>query len=137
VTLRLDADQAGWAADVRKAVMRYLLAALFWLGATAAAQAAGDAGLGRAIAIEACSACHKVMPHQKQPDPVLNPDEGVSIAAPDFTRIARKYARRPRALRDYIRAPIHPMREQMWDAQDLDAVVAFIGTLPAKKTESP
>ncbi len=70
--------------------MRYLLAALFWIGATAAAAAAGDVRLGRGIAIEACSACHKVIPHQKQPDPVLNPDEGVGIAAPDFTRIARK-----------------------------------------------
>ncbi|OAI44679.1 hypothetical protein AYO42_04480 [Rhizomicrobium sp. SCGC AG-212-E05] len=112
--------------------MRYVLAAFFWLGVTASAQAAGDARLGRGIAIEACSACHKVMPHQKQPDPVLNPDEGIRITAPDFSSIARKYARRPRALRDYIEAPTHPMREQMWDPEDLDAVVAFIQTLPAK-----
>ncbi len=117
--------------------MRYVLAVFFWLGVTATAQAAGDAGLGRAIAIEACSACHKVMPHQKQPDPVLNPDEGISITAPDFRSIARKYARRPRALRAYIAAPAHPMREQMWNPEDLDAVVAFIQALPAKRTESP
>jgi mono/diheme cytochrome c family protein len=109
--------------------MRYVLAVFLWLGVTATAQAASDAGLGRAIAIEACSACHQVMPHQKQPDPVPNPDEGISIAAPDFSSIARKYASRPRALRSYIAAPVHPMREQMWIPEDLDAVVAFIGTI--------
>ena len=82
--------------------MRYLLVAVFWLGAAGAAEAAGDARLGRGIAIEACSACHKVSAGQTRPAPVLDPDEGVNIAAPDFTVIARKYARRPKALRRYI-----------------------------------
>lgn len=119
----------GRGADRRKSRMRYLLIALFWLAAMGAAEAAGDVRLGRGIAIEACAACHKVMVGQTRPDPVLDPDEGVSIAAPDLAWIARKYARRPKALRRYIQAPVHPMREQIWDADDLDAVVAFIGTL--------
>ena len=109
--------------------MRYLLVAVFWLGAAGAAEAAGDVRLGRGIAIEACSACHKVSAGQMRPAPVLDPDEGVSTAAPDFTVIARKYARRPKALRRYIQAPVHPMREQLWDGEDLDAVVAFVQTM--------
>ncbi|MEY4966380.1 MAG: hypothetical protein RL274_1963 [Pseudomonadota bacterium] len=70
--------------------MRYLLVATFWLGATGAAEAAGDVRLGSGIAIEACSACHKVVAGQTRPAPVLDPDEGVSITAPDFAWITRK-----------------------------------------------
>ena len=113
--------------------MRFLaiiwLSALFSLGVASAATAAGDSEAGRTLAIDACSACHRVTPGQTRPAPVLDPDEGVSIQAPDFTWIARKYARRPRALRRYIQAPVHPMREQVWDPGDLDAVVTFIRTI--------
>lgn len=105
------------------------LTTLLSLGLTGAAMAAGDSRAGRILAIDACSACHKVTPGQTRPAPVLDPDEGVSIQAPDFTWIATKYAHRPRALRRYIQAPVHPMREQVWDAGDLDAVVAFIRTI--------
>lgn len=101
----------------------------FVLGLPATAMAAGDIATGRTLAIDACSACHKVSAGQTRPAPILDPDEGVSIQAPDFTWIAKKYARRPRALRRYIQAPVHPMREQIWDAADLDDVVAFIRTI--------
>jgi hypothetical protein len=43
--------------------------------------------------------------------------------------IARKYARRPAALRRFILNPVHPMPEQNWDPADLTAVVAFILSL--------
>jgi mono/diheme cytochrome c family protein len=118
---------------MRETTMRPLaaiwLSTLFSLALTGAATAAGDSKAGRVLAIDACSACHKVTPGQTRPAPVQDPDEGVGIQAPDFTWIARKYARRPRALRRYIQAPVHPMREQVWDTGDLDAVVAFIRTI--------
>lgn len=109
--------------------MRFLLIVPFWLGAMGTALAADSNAAGRSLAIDACSACHKVTAGQVRPGPVLDSDEGVSIQAPDFTWIARKYARRPRALARYIQAPVHPMREQNWDAGDLESVVAFIRTI--------
>lgn len=93
------------------------------------AQAAGNVGAGRALAVDACSACHQVTARQKTPPPVFNPEEGVDVAAPSFPVIAKKYARRPSALRHIILSPPHPMREQLWDRADLAAVVAFIQSL--------
>lgn len=110
--------------------MRILLLTVLWIAvATVGAQAAQNVRAGRALAIDACSACHQVTPDQKPRPPVFNPDEYVNVAAPSFRAIATKYARRPMALRRIILNPVHPMPEQDWDPADLTAVVTFIQSL--------
>ena len=94
------------------------------------AQAATGVPEGRVIAVEACSACHQVLPDQKPPPPVFDRDEDRNVPAPSFADIARKYRGKPRQLRAFITAPLHPMREQDWDRVDLDAVADYIGSLP-------
>ena len=93
------------------------------------AQAATDIQEGQVIAVEACSACHQVLPDQKLPPAVFDLDEDVDVPAPNFAALARKYRGKPDQLRAFITAPLHPMREQVWDRVDLDAVTDFIGSL--------
>lgn len=110
--------------------MRILVLTVIGLAmGTAGLHAAPNLVAGRALAIDACSACHQVTTAQKPVSPVYNPDEHVSIAAPTFQAIAAKYARRPSALRRFILDPVHPMPEQRWNPADLNAVVAFIQSL--------
>jgi mono/diheme cytochrome c family protein len=84
---------------------------------------------GKAIAIDACSACHRVTAQQKPPPPVFDIDEQAKILAPDFRTIARRRGTNPVWLRNFILAPRHPMREQDWNARDLKEVVAYIQSL--------
>lgn len=84
---------------------------------------------GRQDAIEDCSVCHRVTEHQKPPSTVLNPEEARRVEAPSFEVIARRYAGRPAALARFIRAPLHPMREQQFLPRDLEAIVRYIGSL--------
>jgi len=110
--------------------MRVLIYTVIWIGAMSmGAQAARNVRAGRALAIEACAACHQVTPNQKPRLPVFNPEEYANVVAPPFNAIAKKYARRSLALRRFILAPVHPMPEQNWDPTDLTAVVAFIQSL--------
>jgi mono/diheme cytochrome c family protein len=110
--------------------IRLTFYAVLWIGAMACgAQAAQNIRAGRELAIDACSACHRVTPDQKPRPPVFNPEEYANVAAPAFSAIAEKYARRPLALRRFILNPVHPMPEQNWDPADLTAVVAFIQSL--------
>lgn len=110
--------------------MRILLSTVLWIAATIiGAQAAQSVRVGRALAIEACSACHQVTTDQKPRPPVFNPDEYANVAAPPFRAVAAKYARRPMALRRIILNPVHPMPEQNWDPTDLTAVITFIQSL--------
>jgi mono/diheme cytochrome c family protein len=95
----------------------------------AGAQGAGSVRAGRALAIDACSACHQVTANQKPRPPAFNPEEYANVAAPAFSAISLKYAERPWALRRFILNPVHPMPEQNWDPADLTAVVAFIQSL--------
>ncbi|MEO8302209.1 MAG: cytochrome c [Rhizomicrobium sp.] len=110
--------------------MRIWLHFLIWtVAAVADAQAAQNVQAGRELAIDACSACHQVTPDQKPRPPVFNTDEQTNVTAPAFSVVAKKYAGRPSALRKFILAPTHPMREQIWAPVDLTAVVAFIQSL--------
>ncbi len=87
---------------------------------------------GRALAIEACSACHQVTGAQKRPPPVPNPDEGIPTEAPTFRAIAERCTPADR-LNAEIANPHYPMREQMLDGIDFDALAAYIRSLaPAK-----
>jgi len=84
---------------------------------------------GKALAREACAACHQVTPEQQPPRPVYNPDEGNAVRAPSFVAIARDPTRTDDYLRAIITRPHYPMREQMIDNEDLEALVAYIGSL--------
>lgn len=88
---------------------------------------------GRALAIEACSACHQVTATQKRPSPVPNPDEGIPTEAPTFRAIAERCTPADR-LRAEVANPHYPMREQMLDGIDLDALAAYIRSLAPAKT---
>ena len=107
-----------------------MIAVAAWLAGTGAALAANPAEQGRNLAIEGCSACHQVTPAQKPPPPVFDPDQAMTISAPAFGEIARKYRGRSGALRRFILDPKHPMPEQHWDTRELRAVVAYIQELP-------
>ena len=104
-----------------------LSAALF-----AAAATADQVDHGRAVAVEACSACHKVTAAQPSPPPVADTDERAYVPAPSFASIARGKAS-DAALRRAITDPKHPMREQDWLPADLGAVVAYIRSLHSAK----
>lgn len=88
---------------------------------------------GRRNAIEDCSACHRVTAGQRQPAPVPNSDEAISVQAPAFDRIARRYAGRTGALREVIQAPRHPMREQQFLPEELDSLIRYIGSLQKER----
>jgi hypothetical protein len=83
---------------------------------------------GRALAVEACSACHQVAPSQKRPPPVANPDEGSRIQAPTFAMIAAR-CELEGDLRAQIANPHYPMREQMFAEMDLDSLARYIRSL--------
>jgi mono/diheme cytochrome c family protein len=105
-----------------------LLATVFFIVAWTppAAARTGNAVRGRVLAIEACTACHKVTRGQNARPPVHNPDTLEDVAAPDFAEIHHKYRRHPSALRAFILAPAHPMREQRFLRRDLEDIVAYI-----------
>jgi mono/diheme cytochrome c family protein len=86
---------------------------------------------GREIALDACSACHKVTHSQKTPPQVPNPEELTWVTAPTFAEIARKHGMDQVYLRKAITDPKHPMREQEWKSSDLDAAVAYFRYLRA------
>lgn len=88
---------------------------------------------GRTLAIEACSACHQVTETQPASTPILNPDTLEHVAAPSFVEIARKYGHNTKALRAFVRAPAHPMREQQFLPHDLDAIVVYIRSLDTRR----
>ena len=87
---------------------------------------------GATLARDACSACHQVTPRQKPPPPVFNPDEEASVAAPSFMKIARDNRTNATFLRKVITRPHYPMREQSYDRDDLDAIVAYILSLRSR-----
>jgi mono/diheme cytochrome c family protein len=110
------------------------------LAAVLASAVAGEArthsagpARGRALAIEACSSCHKVTARQAQPTPVLDPDTRESVIAPSFYAVAAKFGRDTAAMRAFILAPAHPMREQQFVPRDLNDIVAYIHGLSLSK----
>jgi hypothetical protein len=119
--------------------MQILFFTLLWAAsAVAEVHAAQNVQAGQALAIDACSACHQVIPDQEPPASVFNPDENLNVLAPSFLVIADKYAHRPSALRRIITSPVHPMREQNWDPTDLATVIDFIQSLqPPMPTPRP
>lgn len=110
--------------------MRLALAALsLALVLAAPALARPNAARGKALAAEACAACHQISARQAVPAPVADTDTGDAVPAPSFPAIASKYRHEAAALKAFIRAPNHPMREQRFLARDLDDIAAYIRSL--------
>ena len=83
---------------------------------------------GRQLAIEACSACHQVVPGQKRPAPVAEGEEGAHVEAPTFAEIAARCLSSS-DLRGRITSPHYPMREQVIMPVDLDSLTLYIQSL--------
>ena len=117
-------------------MLRLAVSLLLAVALTAAAQAkthSGNPARGRALAIEACSACHKVTARQRQPAPVADPDTRESVIAPTFYAVAVKFGHDTAAMRAFVLAPTHPMREQQFVPRDLNDIIAYIHGLSASK----
>ena len=88
---------------------------------------------GRTLAIEACSACHQVIPQQKRPGPVSEGEEGAWTEAPTFSEIANRCLSASE-LKSRISNPHYPMREQILMPIDVDDLAIYIRTL-AKRSD--
>jgi len=99
------------------------------LTALPAFAAADPISTGRDIAVDACSACHKVTASQAEPALVPDRDELTEVKAPSFAAIAKRTGGDTRILTQDITEPKHPMREQEWRPEDLKAVIAYIRSL--------
>jgi mono/diheme cytochrome c family protein len=86
---------------------------------------------GRALAVEACGACHQVVAGQKRPAPVAEGAEGTHVEAPTFVQIADRCLS-AQDLRARIANPHYPMREQELMPLDLDNLAAYIRSLSTK-----
>ncbi len=93
-----------------------LLAAL--LGASAAA--AADAELGRRLAEQWCSGCHRIDP---------GPPETTVDSPPAFAAMARDPELSPEALRAWLWAPHPPMPDLDLTRVEIESLVAYIESL--------
>jgi mono/diheme cytochrome c family protein len=109
-----------------------IVVGLWLVGLVASKAAAGPEGQiseGASMARDACSACHQVSPDQKPPPPVFDQDQEVGIIAPSFMKIASNPRNNAARLRKVIAEPHYPMREQMLDPEDRNALIAYIISL--------
>lgn len=89
----------------------------------------GRVAEGAALARDACSACHQVSPRQKKPPPVIEDKHESGIPAPSFMKIARDRRKTADYLHAVISRPHYPMKEQVFDEDDLDDIIAYILSL--------
>lgn len=106
------------------------------LAGPCSAQLTGRAADGAALARDACSACHQVSAGQKPPPPVFDLDQEARIAAPSFMKIARDPRKDAAYLRKVIIRPHYPMKEQVYDDEDLDGIIAYILSLRPLKAQT-
>ena len=106
-----------------------LLALSFFVGESRALDRKAQIVAGASLARDACSACHRVSRQQKPPAPVFDPDQQAAVHAPSFMSIARDRHKNAAYLRNVITRPHYPMREQSYDKDDLEAIVAYILSL--------
>jgi mono/diheme cytochrome c family protein len=113
---------------------KYTTALVLVLGFAAPHIAAASSliDLGRNRAVEDCSACHQVTAGQKAPAPVADPENEEWVPAPSFAQVAEKYKGHERELRAFIVTPDHPMKEQEFLDTDLNAIIAYINSLPKR-----
>ncbi len=83
-----------------------------------AAEAAGNAAAGQALARQWCSGCHVVTGNKQGQD-----------AAPPFAAIARRHGSDNTWLRAWLAAPHPPMPSLDLSRQQTDDIVAYLGSL--------
>jgi mono/diheme cytochrome c family protein len=98
-----------------------LIAAGTILATAAIAQTtAGDANAGHRFALASCSGCHLVDDQQKKPAV-----DGV----PSYQSLANDASKTPERLRTFLASPHGAMPPLSLSRQEIDDVVAYIGTL--------
>jgi len=95
-----------------------VLAAVLACVVTTPSLAAGDAQAGHRLAQQWCTGCHVVDGAAQGPD-----------TAPSFSSIARRSAGDPGPLRAWLTAPHPPMPNLSLSRQQIDDIVAYIGSL--------
>lgn len=92
-----------------------IVAIAAFVTAASQAQAAGDAAQGKAAAERWCATCHVVAPGGRGAD-----------VAPNFATIAKQ--RNDEYLRGFLTRPHPPMPRFELSRQDIDDLVAYIGS---------
>ncbi len=88
------------------------------LAAAGAAEAAGDAEAGHALAQQWCTSCHVVEEGGKGPD-----------TAPPFSAIARRHAGDPDWVRAWLSSSHPPMPNFNLAREHIDDIVAYLASL--------
>ena len=83
--------------------------------------ASGNAEAGRQLATRSCSSCHATEVATKATD-----------GAPPFTAIAKTNKERPAWIRGWLMSPHPPMPNISLSRQQIDDIVAYLGTLPTE-----
>ena len=96
-----------------------VLAAVLVCMAVAPALAAGDAEAGHGLALKWCTSCHVVDAGSTQG----------SDTAPSFASIAQRHAKDQGWLRAWLTAPHPPMPNLGLSRQQIDDVMAYLGSL--------
>ena len=87
----------------------------------AAYAASGNAEAGRQLATRSCSSCHAIEAATR-----------VTDGAPPFSAIAKTNKERPAWIRGWLMSPHPPMPSISLSRQQIDDIVAYLGTLPAE-----
>jgi cytochrome c len=97
-----------------------LIALAIFLGHTAVAHAAsGNAEAGRQLVMRSCSSCHATESAKTATD-----------NAPPFAAVAKTNRERPAWIRGWLMEPHPPMPNISLSRQQIDDIVAYLGTLP-------
>ena len=89
--------------------------------AALAQAASGNADAGRQLVMRSCSSCHAT--------------EAATTAtdnAPPFAQIAKTNKERPAWIRGWLMSPHPPMPSISLSRQQIDDVIAYLGTLPTQ-----
>ena len=81
--------------------------------------ASGNAEAGRQLVMRSCSSCHATEAAKTATD-----------NAPPFAAVAKTNKERPAWIRGWLMAPHPPMPNISLSRQQIDDIVAYLGTLP-------
>ena len=83
--------------------------------------ASGNAEAGRQLVMRSCSSCHATEAAKTATD-----------GAPPFSTVARTNRERPAWIRGWLMSPHPPMPNISLSRQQIDDIVAYLGTLPTE-----
>ena len=99
-----------------------LIALTIILGYSGLAHAAsGNAEAGRQLATRSCSSCHAIDAAKTATD-----------NAPPFAAVAKTNKERPAWIRGWLTQPHPPMPNISLSRQQIDDIIAYLGTLPTE-----